>query len=288
MKKIIISIFLCVALLLSVAPFIVFAEESEYTFEYLERDVSTGDGYIIVEYDDVRVELSENADTTKIPDGVNVTITIRADIGSSITALAYDNAPMSFGDPAMELNMTIDNYSGDHSLKVTYSVTSFTCSVSSAGKGKVSITNPATEEASVVLPMGEDFEFYAEAEEGCEILGIRINGEDVDLTRYGQTDVIKITRFNMELPQICEDTEVFVTFSGKKADNFKFGDVNKDAQVNVKDATLIQKQVADMVEFDSAQAICGDVDADSKITVKDATAIQKLVAGIIQKFPAEN
>lgn len=90
------------------------------------------------------------------------------------------------------------------------------------------------------------------------------------------------------LPEICEDTEVFVTFSDKKSDGtVKFGDVDKDGQVNVKDATLIQKHVADMVDFDSMQDSRGDVDGDSKITVKDATAIQKFVAGIISRFPAD-
>lgn len=288
MKKSLISIILCFVLLFCALPFNAIAEESEYILEYLERDVSTGDGYIIVEYDDVKVELFDNEDTTVIPNGADVTITIKAEIGSSIEALAFDNAPMNFDGPAIELNMTIQNYNENHSVKVTYAATTFNCKVDSVGNGKVSVVKPATEETSVTLPMGEDFEFYAEAEEGYEILGITINGEAIDLTKYGQTDVIRVSRFNLVLPGICEDTEVFVTFSDKKADGrVKFGDVDKDGQVNVKDATLIQKHVADMVDFDSMQDSRGDVDADSKITVKDATAIQKFVAGIISRFPAE-
>lgn len=288
MKRLLISLTLCFLLIFGVVPAGVFAQEVVHTFEYIKRGASTGDGYVVVEYDDVKVELNGDTATAEIPDGANVTVTIKAQLGSAITALAYDNAPMGFGEPAIEFNMTIENYSDNHSLKVTYMAATFNCSVSSIGAGKVDIVNPSTDAESVEVPMGDNFEFYAQAEDGCEILGITINGEEVDLSSYGQSENVKITRFNLEVPGICEDTHVVVTFSEKKTDNtLKFGDVNKDSQVNVKDATMIQKFVADMVEFDSAQIKCGDVDADNRVTVKDATAIQKYTAGIIVKFPVE-
>ncbi|MDO5124243.1 MAG: alpha-amylase family glycosyl hydrolase [Eubacteriales bacterium] len=62
------------------------------------------------------------------------------------------------------------------------------------------------------------------------------------------------------------------------------GDVNGDAKVNVKDATLIQKAVAnfDVPEFVEDLA---DANGDTNIDVKDATAIQKWVAGLITDSP---
>lgn len=61
------------------------------------------------------------------------------------------------------------------------------------------------------------------------------------------------------------------------------GDANKDGNVNIKDATKIQRYVAGLVsenskDFDYKNA---DVDTDGKVTVRDATKIQKLIAEIV-------
>ncbi len=59
------------------------------------------------------------------------------------------------------------------------------------------------------------------------------------------------------------------------------GDSDMSGTVNVKDATLIQKQVAGLAAFESADAeVAADADQSDSINVKDATAIQKWVAGI--------
>ncbi|MBQ1977479.1 MAG: hypothetical protein II225_01885, partial [Ruminococcus sp.] len=49
---------------------------------------------------------------------------------------------------------------------------------------------------------------------------------------------------------------------------------------NVKDATAVQKHVADMQALTADGIIAADADGNTKINVKDATAIQKYVAGI--------
>ncbi|MBR3971344.1 MAG: starch-binding protein [Ruminococcus sp.] len=58
------------------------------------------------------------------------------------------------------------------------------------------------------------------------------------------------------------------------------GDADMNGTINVKDATLVQKQVASMVEFDASQTACADSDENGTINVKDATMIQKYVADI--------
>lgn len=289
MKKRFLSIFLCVILMFSAISFTVNGAEAAeyYEFEYIKSDVATGDGYIVVEFSGEKFTLSEERESVQIPKGETVNVTIKAELGSSITALDYDGGPMSFGDPAQELNMTIKNFATDHSLKVTYMKQSFNCTVSSFGNGSVKIVDPATNGMLAQVPMGENFMFYAEAQEGNEIVSITVNGEAVDLTKYGQTDVIRITKFQMEVPQITGTTDVIVVFSSV-SNKGKFGDVNSDSKVNVVDATLIQKAVAGLVSFDVNQSHYGDVDGDTRITVKDATAIQKHTAGIISSFPVEN
>lgn len=62
--------------------------------------------------------------------------------------------------------------------------------------------------------------------------------------------------------------------------DFEAGDVNRDENLNIKDATLIQKFIAKMVSLSPAQQALADFNADGKINVKDATAIQKKIAKI--------
>ncbi len=58
------------------------------------------------------------------------------------------------------------------------------------------------------------------------------------------------------------------------------GDANEDGVVNVKDATLIQKHVASIVNLSGSALALSDVNSDTAVNVKDATAIQKFVASI--------
>ncbi|MBQ1978066.1 MAG: CotH kinase family protein [Ruminococcus sp.] len=63
---------------------------------------------------------------------------------------------------------------------------------------------------------------------------------------------------------------------------YRLGDVDLNHSVNVKDATLIQKYVASLVELEDYSLAVADTNKDTRITVSDATAIQKFVAGIIE------
>lgn len=60
------------------------------------------------------------------------------------------------------------------------------------------------------------------------------------------------------------------------------GDANLSGNVNVKDATLIQKHVAGLENLTGIAAKCADADLDTKLTVKDATEIQKYAAGLLK------
>lgn len=65
------------------------------------------------------------------------------------------------------------------------------------------------------------------------------------------------------------------------AGGYKIGDVNKDKDINIKDATLVQKYIAQLEELSSDQRILADNDFDGEVTIKDATYIQKYVAGLV-------
>ena len=57
------------------------------------------------------------------------------------------------------------------------------------------------------------------------------------------------------------------------------GDVNTDMNVNVKDATVIQKASAELITLSEIETLCANVNGDSVVNVRDATEIQKYVAG---------
>ncbi len=58
------------------------------------------------------------------------------------------------------------------------------------------------------------------------------------------------------------------------------GDTDNNSVVNVKDATLIRKFIADLSTLDEISQIYADVDRNETVNIKDATVIQKYVADI--------
>lgn len=58
------------------------------------------------------------------------------------------------------------------------------------------------------------------------------------------------------------------------------GDTDASGKVNIRDATLIQKFLADIVTMNETSIEVADMDNDEKVTIKDATALQKKLAGI--------
>lgn len=62
------------------------------------------------------------------------------------------------------------------------------------------------------------------------------------------------------------------------------GDVNNDGDVNVKDATIIQKYGSDLEPMTSDDLIVADTNGDGKVTISDATEIQKYMVGLLTEF----
>lgn len=62
------------------------------------------------------------------------------------------------------------------------------------------------------------------------------------------------------------------------------GDVNMDGNINVLDATEVQKYIADLVTLSADQIKAADTDKDGRVSIKDATLIQKKIAGIVNNF----
>ncbi|MDO5123073.1 MAG: CotH kinase family protein [Eubacteriales bacterium] len=68
-------------------------------------------------------------------------------------------------------------------------------------------------------------------------------------------------------------------------DELILGDVDLSGKVNVKDATLIQKHIANLETFNEMQLKCSDANCDEAVNIKDATEIQKFVANLLSDSP---
>lgn len=60
-----------------------------------------------------------------------------------------------------------------------------------------------------------------------------------------------------------------------------FGDADLNGKVNIKDATIIQKHLAKLLELSARALKVSDVNKDTRITISDVSTIQKKLAGII-------
>ncbi len=68
-------------------------------------------------------------------------------------------------------------------------------------------------------------------------------------------------------------------------DGYLLGDADENGKVNVKDATAIQKHLADIITLGDTGELLANVDGNDSVNIKDATAIQKWLAGIETELP---
>ncbi len=101
---------------------------------------------------------------------------------------------------------------------------------------------------------------------------------------YVISDDVKVT-FNGETGEFDPSMNCVYMYYTAESLGGLLGDANEDGVVNVKDATLIQKHVASIVNLSSAAITLSDVNGDGTVNVKDATAIQKYVASIDTGYP---
>lgn len=66
-----------------------------------------------------------------------------------------------------------------------------------------------------------------------------------------------------------------------------YGDVNFDGNIEISDATEIQREIASIVTFTELQMFASDVNRDGKTTVEDVTLIQKYLADYDVEFVGE-
>ena len=58
---------------------------------------------------------------------------------------------------------------------------------------------------------------------------------------------------------------------------YTLGDANNDGEIDIRDATEIQRYLANYIDFDRAHWLAADFDLDGDVTVADVTAIQRFI-----------
>jgi len=101
-------------------------------------------------------------------------------------------------------------------------------------------------------------------------------------TTAPQTTVPESTTSETSIPETSESTTTeLITTETTSSQNGLLGDVNFDGDVNIKDATAIQKHIALLEELDQEALDVADYDLNGNVNIKDATEIQKKIAGLI-------
>ena len=73
---------------------------------------------------------------------------------------------------------------------------------------------------------------------------------------------------------------VTVTTGKSETSSYLLGDADGDGEVNIIDATVIQRTLAGIALPSSCDEEAADVDGDGEITIIDVTCIQRYLAGI--------
>ncbi len=89
------------------------------------------------------------------------------------------------------------------------------------------------------------------------------------------------TRYYTHFRYYINATETSVNiggYNGRYVDHFRKGDVNVENNVQISDATMIQRYLSNYEDFDEITKFRADVDCNDKVDIFDVTLIQKYIA----------
>ena len=86
---------------------------------------------------------------------------------------------------------------------------------------------------------------------------------------------------------LCTFSAMVVFAAPEQEIDLVIGDVDLDGEVTIKDATFVQKVIAEISEKPDPFDYIADVTGDGKVDIRDVTTIQLFINGSITKFPVE-
>ena len=86
---------------------------------------------------------------------------------------------------------------------------------------------------------------------------------------------------------LCTFSAMVVFAAPEQKIDCVIGDADLDGEVTIKDATFVQKVIAEISEKTDPFDYIADVTGDGKADIRDVTTIQRFINGSITKFPVE-
>lgn len=211
--------------------------------------------------------------------GDSVTFEMVADEGYEILSVRFDDEEVDLGtlgksddEKLTSATYTIEDVQKAHRLSVTFSDEETEYVTLTINWNEGGTCNGGDTEEQVVK--GGSRGFYIELQNGYEVVKIT----------DGETEITNFIGDYYYVKDMTSDRTVTVEFAPIEIPSL-LGDVNCDGKVNVRDATLIQKAIANLTELTEKGEALADTDLNTKVNVRDATAIQKHIAGIETGFP---
>ncbi|MGN0491393.1 dockerin type I repeat-containing protein [Ruminococcus sp.] len=141
--------------------------------------------------------------------------------------------------------------------------------------------------ASDTTPVAEN-NYYAPGFEEDEALDENTKADSTDINKSENPAIQSTENKNAHTFTLIKSnglTNSSVTeATTAQAGEFMLGDVDRNGEISIADATHIQKMIAYLIEPTPESNALADVNADNKVNILDATLIQMYCSGLIDSF----
>ncbi len=190
---------------------------TKHNVTYYVGEESTGNGYVNISAKGFYQDLDDNEEIAAINEGMKPTLTVRASNGSAIKGVTLDGNKLNVPKDATEYVYEMSAIDHAMDLVVEFEATSFSVYASKWGNGTVTVTAPEYyEEANEYVNKGDSATFEMVADEGYEILSVKLDDEEIDLTTLGKVGDEKLTSATYTIEDVQKAHRLSVTFSDEE------------------------------------------------------------------------
>lgn len=190
---------------------------TKHNLTYYEAEESTGKGYVNISAKGFYQDLDDNEEIAAINEGMKPTLTVRASNGSVIKSVTLDGNKLNVPKDATEYVYEMSAIDHAMDLVVEFEATFFSVYASKWGNGTVTVTAPEYyEEANEYVNKGDSATFEMVADEGYEILSVKLDDEEIDLTTLGKVGDEKLTSATYTIEDVQKAHRLSVTFSDEE------------------------------------------------------------------------
>ncbi|MBQ7386437.1 MAG: dockerin type I repeat-containing protein [Ruminococcus sp.] len=190
---------------------------TKHNVTYYVGEESTGKGYVNISAKGFYQDLDDNEEIAAINEGMKPTLTVKASNGSAIKSVTLDGNKLNVPKDATEYVYEMSAIDHAMDLVVEFEATSFSVYASKWGNGTVTVTAPEYyEEANEYVNKGDSATFEMVADEGYEILSVKLDDEEIDLTTLGKVGDEKLTSATYTIEDVQKAHRLSVTFSDEE------------------------------------------------------------------------